>query len=277
MITVTLTTDWGNDGLYAGAFKGKLVSRIPGVQLVDVSHTIEPLQPFKAMLVLRHAYSFFMKKTIHIVSVGGSMLIDKNADNRQFICFEHDYYYFIGPNNGMWESLLGSMPREVYALPHDALSSSFSELDVYIDTVGKLALGMLPKHLGEQVNCNAGQKINLPVRRPNTLLGEFLYFDIYGNGITNITKTEFEEMARNKVFSISAGSNHAQYKTNEITENYKTNDPTKIMALFSFTGYLEIAVPNRQLTQFLHIDKNTKILVRFYESEQEMEEDDFNI
>ena len=47
-----------------------------------------------------------------------------------------------------------------------------------------------------------------------------------------------------------------------------------LVALFSFTGYLEIAVPQKQLTQFVHIDKNTKVLIQFYDSIEEKQQDE---
>ncbi|MDR0941969.1 MAG: SAM-dependent chlorinase/fluorinase, partial [Bacteroidales bacterium] len=133
MITVTLTTDWGTDGLYTGAFKGRLVSRIPGVQLVEISHQIDYLQPIKAALALQNSYSFFMAKTIHVLSVGGSA---NSMQPVQHICFQYKNHYFIGPNNGIWETIFNEIPTTVYALPSELSSknfNSFPELEIYID------------------------------------------------------------------------------------------------------------------------------------------------
>ncbi|MDR1761776.1 MAG: SAM-dependent chlorinase/fluorinase, partial [Bacteroidales bacterium] len=244
MITVTLTTDWGNDGLYTGAFKGRLVSRIPGVQLVDISHQIEPLQPAKAALALQNSYHFFLANTIHVLAVGGKLNRIKQVP---YICFQYNHHYFIGPNNGVWEMIFNNIPTNVYALP-TILSSdkfnSFPELEIYIDAIGKLALGMQPNHLGEQVQCEMGRKISLPGRTPDSLQGEIIFFDGYGNGLTNITKQEFEAARKNRPFSIRVGSMRAQTTTDRIACNYNDydeKDSMKIIALFSFSGYLEIA------------------------------------
>lgn len=274
MITVTLTTDWGADGIYAGAFKGRLVSRVPGVQLVDITHQVDVLNPMKAVFALQHAYQYFMKKTIHVIGVGGKLTSNNLVDSREFICFQYNHHYFIGPNNGIWEMLFGELPAEVFLLSKTPLSkkyNSFPEMEIYIDAIGKLGMGMEPKHLGELVPCNLGRKISLPVRKPNQLLGEFLYFDVYGNGITNILMSEFYEVCKNRPFSITVGMDRPQYVTDFIAEDYTEGDSTKIIALFSFTGYMEIAVPQIHLNKFLHIDKNTKIFIQFFDSLEDKE------
>ena len=38
MVTISLTTDWGTSGFYTGLFKAKLVQKLPGAQIVDISH-----------------------------------------------------------------------------------------------------------------------------------------------------------------------------------------------------------------------------------------------
>lgn len=275
MITVTLTTDWGTDGVYTGAFKGRLVSRIPGVQLVDISHQIDHLQPAKAALALQNSYHFFMAKSIHVLAVGGSL---GSMQRMQHICFQYKNHYFIGPNNGVWEMIFNDIPPKVFALPSELSSkkfNSFPELEVYIDALGKLAMGMQPNHLGEQVECKKGRKISLPGRTPDTLQGEIIFFDTYGNALTNITQHEFEVARKNRPFSIYAGSMRPETTTDRIASNY--NDFTSkdsIIVLFSFSGYMEIALPGRRFnTYFSHVDKNAKVTVQFYNSEEEKERD----
>jgi len=273
MITVTLTTDWGADGIYVGAFKGRLVQRIPGVQMVDVTHQVEPLNPIRAVYALQNCYKFFAKKTIHIVGVGGDIGTDAPINKREYICFQYDHHYFIGPNNGMWETMFGEVPDQVFKLEKSSLAEQFNtfpELDIYIEAISKLSLGMEPKHVGTLVECAYGRRTALPARKGNQLLGTFQFFDTYGNGITNISKDEFYEIAKGRPFQIMVGSERDEFVTNYIATDYSEGDSTKIMALFSFTGYLEISVRSSQLSKFLHIDKNTKVLVRFIdEGEQQ--------
>ncbi len=276
MITVTLTTDWGTDGIYTGAFKGRLVQRIPGVQMVDVTHNADSLNPIKIVYALKNCYGFFAKKTIHVVGVGGVIGTDAKQTQREFICFEYNHHYFIGPNNGMWETMFGEIPTEVFKLektPAAEKFNSFPELEVYIEAISKLALGMQPKHVGEKTDCAYGRRIGLPARKYNELIGAFQYMDSYSNGITNITKEEFYDAAKGRNFKICVGSERIEFVTDFIAQDYTDGDGTKIIALFSFTGFLEICVPQTKLSKFLHIDKNTKILVRFFEDGEEEEKE----
>ncbi|MDA3882113.1 MAG: SAM-dependent chlorinase/fluorinase [Bacteroidales bacterium] len=269
MTTVTLTTDWGGDGIYSGAFKGRLVQGAPHIQLIDITHTIDALNPVKAVYAVQNGYTYFAEGTIHIVGVGGN--IGSITDTkREFICFEHNKHFFIGPNNGMWEMIFGEIPEQVFAITkNDVSHDSFPEIDVFTETVFQLAQGKKPEEIGTHTSCRLGRLVSLPVRRNNELLGSFQYFDVYGNGITNISKQEFYEMAEGKQFSIIVGSERTQFITDFIARDYSEGDPSKILAVFSFTGFLEICVPSSQLTKFLHIDKNTKILVRFSDGSED--------
>lgn len=271
MITVTLTTDWGTDGFYTGAFKGRLVSRIPGVQLVDISHQIDSLQPMKAAMALQNSYQFFMAKTIHVVSVGGNL---GEVQPTKHICFLYKNHYFIGPNNGIWEMIFNEIPAPVFELPSEISNKGFNafpELEIYINALGKLAMGMQPNHLGDEIACKIGRKISSPCQMPDSLHGEIVFFDTYGNAITNITQREFEMARKNRPFTILAGSMRKETTTNEISKSYSSSQrKDSIIALFSFSGYLELAVSDRRFnTYFAHIDKNTKVTVQFFNSEEE--------
>ncbi|MFO7869738.1 MAG: SAM-dependent chlorinase/fluorinase [Bacteroidales bacterium] len=270
MITVTLTTDWGGDGLYSGAFKGRLVHCVPGIQLIDITHSVDALNPAMAVYALHNGYSFFADNTIHVVGVGGNVGNEHVLESREFICFEYNKHYFIGPNNGMWEMLFGEVPEEVYVLDYTPQYTSFPELNIYVEAILQLSLGKHPYEIGHLGTCKLGRLISLPARKSNELLGIFQYFDVYGNGITNISQEEFYDAAQGRSFSIIVGSDRAQFVTDFIAQDYSEGDPSKILALFSFTGFLEICVPSSQLTKFLHIEKNTKILVRFFDGSEDV-------
>ena len=49
---LTLTTDFGGDGPYVAAMKGVVLSRVPDVQFVDVSHRVSPQNVMEAPYVL---------------------------------------------------------------------------------------------------------------------------------------------------------------------------------------------------------------------------------
>lgn len=266
MVIVTLTTDWGDSGLYLGMFKAKLIRLLPGVQIVDVSHTIPVYHVEDAVFALRNAYKYFPPKTIHVVSVA-SKTVDDKSKNREFICFQYNYQYFIGPNNGLWEMLLDVVPNPVYKIGFQSKSiGNFPESDVFVETIGKLALGGGLDRIGTPVPFTRGMRINQPQIDDRQIIGNYLYFDSYGNGITNISKEIFEQVGKGRLFTIMAGRENV--KTDVISTNYHSTTDS-VIALFNVSGFLELAMPYYSLKSHLFIDERTRILIRFYDSEAE--------
>ena len=269
MLTISLTTDWGNSGIYTGLFKAKLIQRLPGTQIIDISNEIKPYDIGQAVFSLRNAYSHFPQKTIHIVSVAAANIQDRSK-NHEYVCLQYNYQYFIGPNNGLWNMLFEEAPTEVYRIPTTSQKSlgNFQEADAIVETINKIAIGLPVDRLGEKTTCYPANKISAPMVTDNMLEGRFLYFDSYGNGITNISIQLFETMCRDRKFSIMVAMK--KYSTEEISVNYELKDKSsKIAALYNVSGFLEIAIPYSTLDRFIPIDKDTPIYVHFYNSEEE--------
>ena len=267
MVSVTLTTDWGTDGIYASAFKACVLRAVPGVQLIDVTHQIPPLDPFKAAHALKYTYHFFAPKTIHVISVGGDVGEKNTLNEREFICFEYNKQFFIGPNNGIWEMMFNEVPQDVYLLKKSNDQNqffAFPELDVYMQAITAISLDKELQSIGEKVPCKLGRMVSLPVRHTDSIIGIIQYFDNYGNVITNISKEIFEECAKGREFRIMIGSQKTNYVTDYIAKDYSEGDSSKILALFSFNGFLEICIPDGMLSKHLSIAKQTNVLVQFY-------------
>ena len=66
---VTLTTDWGTQGFFAGMVKGVLVNMVEGIQVVDITHGIEPFNIMAATFVVKHACLGLPAGTVHIIDV----------------------------------------------------------------------------------------------------------------------------------------------------------------------------------------------------------------
>ena len=48
---ITLTSDWGTRDYYVGTVKGTLLKHIPDVNIIDISHEIEPYDIIQAAFV----------------------------------------------------------------------------------------------------------------------------------------------------------------------------------------------------------------------------------
>jgi len=69
MSIITLITDFGLEDTYVGIMKGVILNINPHVQIVDLTHKIRPQSIKQASFLLKTAYSFFPKGTIHVAVV----------------------------------------------------------------------------------------------------------------------------------------------------------------------------------------------------------------
>ncbi len=93
---VTLTTDFGIGGPYVAALKGVLLDRAPGVQLVDVCHTISPQNILEGGFVLAAIVDAFPKGSVHLAVVDPGVGTD-----RRLIAVRVAGQWFVLPDNGL--------------------------------------------------------------------------------------------------------------------------------------------------------------------------------
>lgn len=267
MRTVTLITDWGLDGIYVGAFKGKLLSQANELQLVDISHQITPYDTGQAAFTLRSCYNLFPKSTIHVMGVGGE-ISRKEPKNRVYICFEKDGYFFIGNDDGSWRLVFDELPEKIYKLKSDDAMetySGFPELGIFSETILKLCNNILPEKIGEKYSLTHTLLPSRAALHPSIINGEIIYIDFFGNAITNISKTEFERVGKNRKFDIFIGSYNEKYKISKINKEYSETVSSNLMAIFSYSGLLEIAIANGQASSMFNIKQNKEVRVKFYD------------
>ena len=97
MAIITLTTDMGLSDYYVAAVKGSILSEMPEVTIVDVSHVIAPFDRFKAAFVLKNAYHHFPEGTVHIIGV------DTFEDEATMhVAVKINNHYFIGADSGIF-------------------------------------------------------------------------------------------------------------------------------------------------------------------------------
>ena len=93
---ITLTTDFGLTDAYVAAMKGVILSINPEAKLIDICHTIKPQNIAQAAFVLGTAYTFFPKKTIHLVVVDPGVGTERRA-----IILRTPSADFVAPDNGV--------------------------------------------------------------------------------------------------------------------------------------------------------------------------------
>ena len=97
MQIVTLTTDYGYTDYYVAALKGKILSKSPLVQLIDISHNIESYDIIQGAYFVSQSIHSFPDNTIHLVAISNYL-----EGNNRLIATRKNNQYFIGPDNGIF-------------------------------------------------------------------------------------------------------------------------------------------------------------------------------
>jgi S-adenosylmethionine hydrolase len=248
MSIITLTTDFGTKDHFVGAIKGTIYSELPNARIVDISHQISPFNITETAYILKNAYKSFPNGSIHIIGVDSEL-----NDENKHIALLLDNHYFICPNNGVISLLASEIkPEKIVEINiHDRIETIFPVLDVFVKVACHIARGGTLEVIGKTIP-DFERMVELQPTISgdnNTIFGNVIYVDNYGNSISNITKKAFNEIGKGRDFEVIAN----RYSFKKIVEKYsdivdfsvpkelRQKDGTRL-ALFNTANYLEIAI-----------------------------------
>ncbi len=193
---ITLTTDFGTDDPFVGIMKGVIRSIHPTVEIIDITHGIEPHNVLQAALVLKAAHSYFPKKTVHVAVVDPGV-----GGTRRPMAVKSGSTHFVGPDNGIFTTVLNSKSRCIeltqkkYFLKN--VSATFHGRDVFAPVAAWIARGTPLKSLGRPIKDPQSLELPEPVWNGKAIEGEVIYIDRFGNAATNISREMVSSHSRN--------------------------------------------------------------------------------
>ncbi|MDP3352511.1 MAG: SAM-dependent chlorinase/fluorinase [Flavobacteriaceae bacterium] len=248
MSIITLTTDFGIKDYFVGAIKGAILSELPLVNIVDISHEISPFNIPETAYIINNAHNNFPDGTIHIIGVDAEW----NTTNKHIV-IKLKNQYFISADNGILSLILKNhVPSEQYEIIiSEQQKSIFPVLDIFTKVAIHIAKGGHLVEIGNpihQLNILAQTEANIN-EKENQIIGSAIYIDHYGNVVFNISKKQFDAVSQGRKYKISAGSH--KYPINAIYEKY--NDVTKFnqqklseegnaLALFNSAGFFQVSI-----------------------------------
>ena len=248
MSIITLITDFGYKDQFVAQMKGEIYSNNPGLQVVDISHNISPFNIMEAAYILENSYKSFPENTIHIIDVDS----EKNKEKKHIIV-KLDNHYFITSDNGIMSILSQNINfQEIYEISIlNELNPMQSSLKTFSKVASHLSMGGKPEIVGKRINKLKNVKNLKPfVNSENTqIISSVIYIDHFGNVITNIKKSFFDNICKGRKFEISARN----YKFNKIYSSYsdiinfnlsedQRNDEGKALIIFNSNNYLQISI-----------------------------------
>ena len=257
MPIVTITSDWNNQDYYAGSIKGRIVSLVPDANIIDINHNIPAFKLAQAAFIVRNTYKNFPAKTIHLLCINS----EQSADKKHLIV-KYDDHYFLSTDNGILGLVCNDDEKiaEVYEYKDEIENKSFSVLDAFPVMVKAITENTIKNIANKKESFDRHVPMR-PVFEDNVISGSVIYIDSYKNIITNITRTLFNDVGKNRKFEILVQSNH--YKINRINTSYYETSVGELLALFNSLNLLEIAIKDGNAADLLSINLNSVIRIKF--------------
>ena len=258
MAIITLTTDLGTKDFYQGALKGSILKILPSANIVDITHEVPSFNISYAAFVLKNAYPYFPKNTLHLIGIDSVF-----SENTKYIAVKHKDHYFVGADNGIFSLLFEELPEEIVELNimQDLKYLHFPLVDIFVKAASHLAKGGKLKEIGIATD-EIDQKMLLnPVIERDIIRGSVIYIDAFCNVITNITKDLFTKIQRNRDFTLyfrkSETITQLSWHYNEVAEGEK-------LCLFGISNHLEIAMNKGKASSLLGLHLGDIVRVEFH-------------
>lgn len=257
MAIITFMSDFGESDHYVAAVKAKILNFNSNLNIVDISHQIEPCNIAHGSYVLKTVFREFPKGTVHLVAVHST---GNNKDC--FIALKLEDHFFVGADNG----LLGLISEQESKLVVDInninpVNSTFPAKDILALTAAKLGTGVNITELGPALE---GYKklINRQIRATKKQIGgNIIRVDHFGNLITNIDKQTFDILSKDKGFEVSFG----RESFNTINRNYDSVENGECFVVFNSHGLLEIGIKQGNAAQLLGLEYDSPVMINFKE------------
>ena len=256
MAIITLTSDWGNKDHYVGAVKGTILRQMPDATIVDITHHIPPFDLNQAAFIIRNFYKNFPAGSIHILAVNTEASI-----RHPHTLVKYEGHWFIGADNGIFSLIFDEKPELIIDLDviQDSDYFTFPTRDVFAKVACHIASGKPVGNLGH-VKKEVMQKIAFrPVIQGDLIKGQVIYVDNYENAFTNITESLFKSATKGRKFTITFRT--ANYRITQISKSYQDVPEGEMLALFSSSGYLEIAMNKGNAASLLGLNVDQAVNV----------------
>lgn len=258
MAIITLTSDLGLTDFYLSTVKGAIITQCPDARIVDISHEIAKHDVFQASFIIKNAYKSFPKGTIHILGLNP----ESTADTSYLAIFA-DGHYFVGPDNGIFSLIFDVKPDLIVELniSQDTDYFTFPTKDLFVKAACHIARGGTLEVIGKVKKDFLNKIVLQPVIDGNQLRGNIIYIDSYQNAFTNITEKIFADAAKGRSFNLYI--RQSNYVLNTIRKSYSEVADGDLLALFSSTGYLEIAINKGNADELLGLQLNDMVRFEF--------------
>ncbi len=256
---IVLLTDFGHQDPYVGVMKGVICTIHTGALVVDLCHEVEAQNVRQGALFLEMSYSFFPRGSIFVCVVDPGV-----GTKRRILCVKSRDYFFIGPDNGILSLALKQLASVIIRSCENSIffrsadsTSTFQGRDRMAPLAAYLSLkgSSLFNRLGPLVRSVVPMDRGTLKTDRREIQGEILYFDRFGNGMTNINKRDrglaFWSASKVSVRGKDIGSIESAYQAGA----------AKLKALWNSWNQLEITLPKGSAQDSARLKVGDKVCV----------------
>ena len=241
--------------------KGVILSIAPRVQIVDITHDVEPFEITEAAFVIAQAYRYFPRKTVHVIVVDPGV-----GSERRPILAEMAGQYFVAPDNGVLSMIFSREARKKVRHITNAkyflqpVSRTFHGRDVFAPVAAHLASGVPPARFGKAIEDYVKLTIDKPTRTGKRVwTGTILKVDRFGNLITNLHIDEFPDV-QTRPFELNAGLQ----QISRLAATFSECAPGEFFVVVGSSGYLEVASNQGSAAKMLGVRSGSPVELTIY-------------
>jgi S-adenosylmethionine hydrolase len=195
---ITFLSDFGLEDDFVGTCHGVIKRIAPEVDVIDITHGIEPQSILQGAIVLANTLPY-MPEGVHLAVVDP----DVGTPRRALALRTREGRLLVGPDNGLLipaaERVGGieaayEITNRRYAL--DPVSATFHGRDVFSPAAAHLSLGLAPSDLGSEVSPK--ELVRLEIPQPEVgerrIRATCLYVDRFGNIKLNLDAGQVEPL-----------------------------------------------------------------------------------
>ncbi|MDQ7038772.1 MAG: S-adenosyl-l-methionine hydroxide adenosyltransferase family protein [Aquificota bacterium] len=247
---VALLTDFGTGDGFVGAVKGVILSVNPEVRIVDISHEVEPFNILEGALILKAHYRYFPEGTVFLAVVDPGV-----GSERRPLALRCGVHFFVGPDNGIFDLAvedIGEDPEAVlienekFTLPR--VNNTFHGRDIFAPVAAYITRGVPLKEFGRSVSYERRLKFPRVTAEGKKVVGEIVYFDRFGNGITSIPCGDYS-------YGVFRGEKI------KVVPYFQAGEKGKLSLTCGSFGFMELFVPMENAKERFRLRKGEEVVV----------------
>ena len=258
---IALFTDFGTRDAYVAQLKGAILSIHPTAQLVDLSHEVGAFDVCAAAYLLDAAARYFPARTIFVAVIDPGV----GTARRPLLLTTQAEKFYVGPDNGLFTRVMERerlqaaymLTQSAYFLPQ--VSATFHGRDIFGPVAAHLAQGVEPAYFGPRLEDVVRLPYALPQRLGDTVSGEVIHLDHYGNIVTNIPSAMLTALVPGQWLTLTL-ADHTQGLC--FVETYGAGLPDQLVCLINSNGEFEIALPRGNASAHLDVRVGERVVLR---------------